>query len=155
MRTLSLQLFLWRSTLDGRHRSWSYVLLITSGPYIIGEVVFYWHTLSLWPKASDATHPGKFWLCLERKRPYRCSKSSAVLPCVFSLLVFNALISATSVWSQTKEDGYWHIVVLLSLILCLFFLFVIWTFCSVRPSTAILSNFETHWANLICIIVVF
>lgn len=68
------------------HRSWSYVLLITSGPYIGGGGGFYWHTLSLWPKASGATHPGKFWLCLERND--RADALKAVLYFVFHVCFY-------------------------------------------------------------------
>lgn len=97
----------------------------------IGEGL-HWHALSLWPKASGATHPGKFWFCLERNDFTDALKSSAVLcfPCVFSLLVSNAFINATTVWSQTSEVGYRHIVFICFFLFCVFFNM---DFCSVRP----------------------
>lgn len=67
---------------------------------LILERGFFWCTRSLWPKAIDTTHAGKFWLCLERND---CTDALKTVLCfhVFSLLVFNALINATAVWSQT------------------------------------------------------
>lgn len=58
-------------------------LLITSGPYIGGGL--YWHTLSPWPKAHGAPHPGKFWHCLERND---CTDALKAAFCIlFSLRV--------------------------------------------------------------------
>lgn len=80
--------------------------------------------------------PWKEWL-------YGCSKSSAVLcfPCVFSCLVFNALIKATTVCPQTLKNSQWHSVFTCFLVLLLLLFFFLMDCCSVRP-TAILSNFN-------------
>lgn len=85
-----------------QYRSWSYVLLITSGPYIGGGGLLLTHPLPV--AKGQWCHTSRKNLALPwKERPCRCSKSSAVLclPCVFSLLVFNALINETTVWSQT------------------------------------------------------
>lgn len=85
---------------------------------LILEEGFYWHVLLLWLKASVTTHPGKFWLCLERND---CTDAlKALLYFVFHVCFhFKSLM----LWSMLLLFGHkrWRNVFICFLLFCVFF----------------------------------